>query len=120
MTEIVISDAVPNGYKNPLTEDEVETIVSLKRDEGMTVEEIVARTGRSRPTVLRYLSRNGISFRTPRSKTPPLNRKQFTYVRQSKEYGMMSPEVAALMQVPLVEVNKIYGSPEYEYYVDHR
>ena len=87
MSKLVLSDALPNarGYKTPLTEDEVENIVSLKRDEGLSVSEISERTGRSVATILRYLSRNGISFRTPRIKTAPLSHKQNTTMFEHRE-----------------------------------
>ena len=122
MSHLVLSDVLPkaSGYNTPLAEDEVETIISLKRDEELPVSEIAERTGRSVATILRYLSRNGISFRTPRIKTPPLNHKQYYDIRTSRDHGMKSPEVAALMQQPLAEVNRAYGAPSYEYYIDHR
>jgi len=122
MSHLVLSDAVPNtsGYNAPLTEDEVETIVSLKRDEGLSVEEIAEQTGKSRSTILRYLSRNGISFRTPRIKTAPLTVAQYETVRVSRDHGMKSPEVAALIRQSLAEVNRAYGAPSYDYYINHR
>lgn len=120
MKGVVLSDAKPTGYNDPLTEDEVETIVSLKRDEGLSVQEIAEQTGRSVPTINRYLSRNGISNRTPRVKTPPLTQKQWHSIRVAKEHDMLSADIAVLMAADLGEVNRAYGSPTYEYYINHR
>jgi|CXWL01.1.fsa_nt_gi DNA invertase Pin-like site-specific DNA recombinase len=120
MSKLVLSDAKPTGYNNPLTEDEVETIVSLKRDEGLPVDEIAERVGRSRATILRYLSRNGISFRTPRIKTPPFAQIQYEQVKIIKESGKTSAEVSAVTGFSLAEVNRAYGAPAYDYYINHR
>ena len=122
MSKMVLSDAVPNasGYNAPLTEDEVETIISLKRDEGLSVDEIAERVGRSRPTILRYLSRNGITHRTQRAKTPPLDLKKYRSIHVAKEHEMLSEDIAEMTGIPLAEVNRAYGAPTYDYYINHR
>lgn len=111
---------VDSNYNAPLTEEEVETIVSLKRDEGLSVQEIAEQTGRSIPTINRYLSRNGISNRTRKIKTPPLEQRQWQSIRVAKEHDMLSADVAALMGADLGEVNRAYGAPTYDYYINHR
>ena len=122
MSRLVLSDAVPNasGYNAPLTEDEVETIVSLKRDEGLSVAEISERTGRSDATIKRYLSRNGITSRSQRAKTPPLAKTQFLLIHSIKDLGDSSAEVSIKTGLKLGEVNNVYGAPTYDYYINHR
>lgn len=120
MNGVVISDAKPTGYNDPLTEEEVENIISLKRDELLSVSEISEETGKSISTIRRYLSRNGISDRTRKIKTPPLSEEQFKTVRSFKKRGTVSSDAAKRMEVSLAEVNLAYGAPTYDYYVNHR
>lgn len=122
MSHLVLSDAVPNasGYNAPLTEDEVETIVSLKRDEGLSVQEISEQTGKSTSTIKRYLSRNGITHRTQRTKTPPFTKEQFLLIHGIKDLGDSSAEVSIKTGLKLDEVNRVYAAPSYDYYINHR
>ena len=120
MSKMVLSDAVPTGYNDPLTEDEVETIVSLKRDEGLNSDEIAERTGRSRATVVRYLSRNGLSSRSPRTKTPQLTNTQFALIHAMKDEGQLSADVSERTGISLAELNRAYAAPTYDYYINHR
>jgi len=120
---LVLSDAHPSatGYNVPLGEEEVQRIVSLRVDEDKSVHEISSITGRSVATIMRYLSRNGISSRTVRKKTPPLDREQYMSVRMARENGIISMEIAKQMpDTTLEEINSAYGSSTYEYYVEHR
>lgn len=120
MSKLVLSDAPQTGYNASLTEDEVETIVSLKKDEGLNSDEIAERVGRSRATVVRYLSRNGLSSRSPRSKKLQLTDTQFALIHAMKDEGQLSSDVSERTRIPLDELNRAYGAPSYDYYINHR
>ena len=120
MTKLVLSDVQPSGYNDPLTEDEVETIISLKQDEHLSVPEIAERMGRSDVTVRRYLTKNGIGSRSVCSKKPPMTPQQFKRARVLRARGLMSPEVSKAVGAPLEEVNKAWGAPSYDFYCYHR
>ena len=103
----------------PVTEEDIETMCDLRRD-GMTVDDISEYTGRAAITIKRYLLKNGLSIREPRRKTKPLTALQYEQVKLIQLSGKTSAEVAAETGLHLAEVNGAYGSPRYQYYMEHR
>lgn len=103
-----------------ITEDDIEEICSLRRDEKMTIPEISERTGRAEITIKRYLFKNGLSMREPRRKTEPFSVVQYQQVKLIQMSGKTSAEVAAQTGLQLAEVNGAYGTGNYQYYLDHR
>lgn len=105
----------------PLSPSEVDDIIRMKVDDEMSPPQIAAKMGRSVPTVLRYLSKNGISHKVRRLRTTePLTRSQWSDVQTSKKHGMTSGDIAAAMEQPLGEVNIAYVYTTYDHYVENR
>ena len=119
---MTLSDAKSDGlvYNEPLSPEEVEDIIRMKQDEDMSLGEIVIATGKSRSTIVRYLTKNGVSFRVPRLKTKPLDEGQWKDIQKQKLRGVISTIVAESMGVNLRDINLAYAAPTYAYYIDHR
>lgn len=108
-------------YNKPLDEETVNEILRLKTEENMRPTDIARETGASISSVLRTLSRNGISHRVkPKKDRDPLTLQQYIDVQTSRSHGMTSSEVGRLMSVDLEEVNAAWSTREYSYYLEHR
>lgn len=93
----------------------------MKEEENMRPQAIAIETGLSISTVLRTLSRNGISHRVKRKNDrTPLTRSQYNDVRTSKEHGMTSGGTAEIMRVDLAEVNAAWAVTSFERYLEER
>lgn len=103
-----------------LSDEEIDTIVSLRVNEQMTVDEIAEHVERSTATVRRYLMEAGISLRERRIKGPPVTNKQWYDIRTSRDHGMTSLQIAPLMKLALLEINIVFGSSNYEHYLRQR
>lgn len=108
-------------YNKPLDEEVVREIIRLKTEDEMRPTDIARETGISISSVLRTLSRNGISHRMKVKRAgPPLSRQQYFDVQISREHGMNSGDVARLMGVDLGEVNAAWSTREYDRYLERR
>lgn len=109
-------------YNKAIDEDTVREIIRMKVDENMPVRTIAETIGIAHATVLRYLSKNGISHRTiVKRTTPAITEDQYWTVRVHRmKAELNSFQVAELVKIPLEEVNAVWSSASYDYYLRHR
>lgn len=50
----------------------------------------------------------------------PLTEEEFAEVKEMKEFGKPSMVIASKLAVRLVEVNRAFSAPDYDWYVEHR